>query len=126
VTDVSFRSERITPDEVATVVVTIENPQSIADQHTVELELFGQVVNSREVTIPADDETRVQFTHDIVAPGTYTAQVGDETATIRVVDPGQSAATATPTSTSTQFPGFGPLAALVGIVVCGLALARRT
>ena len=115
VTDVSFERETIRPSEEAVVVVTLRNPTDQPGTHTVELELFGQVVNSREVAVPADGETQVQFVHDIVAPGTYTARVDGETATVTVVDPGQSPSTST--STSTEFPGLGPLAAVVAVVV---------
>jgi hypothetical protein len=127
VTDVSFERETVRPAEDAVVVVTLRNPTDQAGTHTVDLELFGQVVNSREVTVPANGETRVQFVHDIVAPGTYTARVENETATVRVVGPGQSS-TPTPTATSTEFPGFGPLAAAVAIagsVVAAVAARRR-
>jgi hypothetical protein len=125
VTDVSFDSERIARDETATLVATVRNPQPTADTHTVELELFGQVVNSREVTVPPGGVTKVEFTHNIVAPGTYTARVGSETDTIRVVETSETA-TATPTSTtSTQFPGFGFLVALVSLAVVFLGLSSR-
>ena len=125
VTDVSVQSDRISMDTPATISVTVANPQDVADTHTVELELFGQIVNSREVTVPANGVTTVQFTHNIVAPGTYTARVDDETATIRVVDPGQSTATPTSTSTSTQFPGFGAGVALLAVALATLLFVRR-
>jgi hypothetical protein len=129
VTDVSFQSERIAPAETATIVVTVRNPQSTADSHLVELELFGQTVNSQEVTVPAGGTTTVQFVHDIVAPGNYTARVDSETDTIRVVDSNGATAssTMTPATTSTRFPGFGPLVALVALVfaLAGLSVARR-
>jgi hypothetical protein len=127
VTNVSFQSERISRDEAATLVVTVRNPQSTADTHTVEVELFGQVVNSREVTVPPDGVTKVEFTHNIVAPGTYTAHVGSETDTIRVVAPdGTATPTPTPSTTSTTFPGFSVTAALLSIALALLAVRRST
>ncbi|WP_136592533.1 PGF-CTERM sorting domain-containing protein [Salinigranum halophilum] len=88
--------------------------------------MFGQVINAREVTVPARGEAAVQFNHNIVEPGTYTARVDDETATVTVVESADatSAATGTPT-TSTQFPGFGPLVALSALLLAALFLARR-
>ncbi|WP_380680358.1 hypothetical protein [Salinigranum sp. GCM10025319] len=125
VTDVSFERGTIRPSEDAVVVVTLRNPNDQPGTHTVELELFGQVVDSREVAVPANGETQIQFVHDIVAPGTYTARVDGETATVTVVDPSQSPST--PTSTSTQLPGFGPLVALVAVAaaIAGSVVAVR-
>jgi hypothetical protein len=124
VTDVSFRSSRISTDERAVVVVTVQNPQSTPDTHTVELELFGQVVNSREVAVPAGETRTVQFVHHIVAPGTYTARVDSETATIRVVG-ADGNATATPTETATTFPGFGAVVAVLSVALAVLFFGRR-
>jgi hypothetical protein len=53
VTDVSFRSEQIVASETAVIVVTVSNPQPTVGTHVIELELFDQVVNSREVAVPA-------------------------------------------------------------------------
>jgi hypothetical protein len=124
VTDVSFRSEQIRTDENATVVVTVTNPQETADTHEVELELFGQVVNSEAVTVPAEGQRKVEFVHNIVAPGTYTARVDGETDTVDVVGSSETT-TVSPTTTSTTFPGFGVIAVLVSVVLVGLAVVRR-
>jgi hypothetical protein len=126
VTDVSFERQEIRPSEEAVVLVTVRNPTDRQRTDTVDLELFGQLVNSREVTVPAGEQTTVRFVHNIVAPGTYTARAGTETATVRVRAPEQST-TATVTSsgsTSTTFPGFGPVA-LVAAAVAALLFARR-
>jgi PGF-CTERM protein len=128
VTDVSVRSARITTDEPAVITVTVRNPQPTVDTHLVELELFGQVINRREVTVPGGGAATVQFTYDIVAPGNYTARVDSETATIRVRAPGRATAslTATPTpATSTEFPGFGPVSVVVSLVLATLLFVRR-
>ena len=124
VTDVSFEPSRISTNVQATVVVTVQNPQSTADTHPVELEMFGQVMNSREVTVPARGETTVEFSFSIVEPGTYTARVDSETATVTVVEPAEATGTPTP-STSTQFPGFGAGVALSALALAALFLARR-
>jgi PGF-CTERM protein len=83
------------------------------------------VINSRNVTVPAGGETTVRFEHNVVAPGTYTARVDGETATVRVRDPGETPAPSTTGATSTTFPGFGPAVALVALLLAALALARR-
>jgi hypothetical protein len=125
VVDVSFEQETIRSSEAAIVVVTVRNPGEAPDSHTVELEMFGQVINSREVSVPADGETTVRFEHNIVAPGTYTARVDGETATIRVLEPDQTPAPSTPGATSTASPGLGPAVALLALLLAALALARR-
>jgi hypothetical protein len=126
VTDVSFTQETIQSSGTAVVVVTVRNTRPTAATRLVELELFDQVVNSREVTVAANDEATVRFVHTIVAPGTYTARVDNETATVRVIGP---ESTPPPTSTtSTDFPGFGgpvTTAALLAALVGAALLARR-
>jgi hypothetical protein len=128
VTDVSFASDRISAAEEATAVVTVRNPQSTADTHLVELELFGEVVNSEEVTVPAGGTATVTFVHNIVAPGTYTARVDSETASIRVVEPDgpTSSPASEQTTTSTTFPGFGLVITLLALAFAALGVARRT
>ncbi|WP_152039368.1 hypothetical protein [Salinigranum salinum] len=126
VVDVSFEQETIPTSEAAIVVVTVQNPHETPDTHVVELEMFGEVINSREVTVPADGETTVRFEHNIVAPGTYTARVDGETATLRVLEPGETPSPQ-PT-TSTTFPGFEPVAVVLALalaLVFGVRRARR-
>ncbi|WP_162562518.1 hypothetical protein [Salinigranum rubrum] len=101
------------------------NPQSNADTDTVELELSGEVVNSREVTVPAGGETVVEFVYDVVQPGTYTARVDDQTATITVVESADSATPTAASTTSTQFPGLGVGVTLVAFTLAVLAALRR-
>jgi hypothetical protein len=109
------------------VVVTVRNPQEAADTHLVELELFGQVVNSRTVAVPAGGRTTVEFVHNIVAPGSYTARVDSETATVRVLDRDGTPASTPAATTSTQFPGFGFAAALAALasVLVAARLSRQ-
>jgi hypothetical protein len=125
VTDVSVRSERVAVGEPTVVVVTVRNPTSTVDDHTVELELFEQIVNSREVRVPPRGEVQVEFTHNIVAPGTYTARAGSETATVTVVEADRGSDTPTTPTTSTTFPGFGLFVAFLSVLAGGLVLARR-
>jgi PGF-CTERM protein len=125
VTDVEARPSRITTNRQATVLVTVSNPQSEADTDTVELELFGEVVNTRNVTVPAGGETVVEFVYNIVQPGTYTARVDDRTATVTVVEPAGSARSTSPMSTSTRFPGFGLGVTLVALTLAVLVVLRR-
>jgi hypothetical protein len=129
VVDVSFERGAIQPTEAAVVVVTVRNPHATPDTHAVELEMFGEVINSREVTVPANGETTVRFEHNIVAPGTYTARVDGETATLRVLEPGETPSPEPTTSTtSTTFPGFGSVAvflALALVLIFGALRARR-
>lgn len=128
VVDVSFEKRNIRPSENAVVLVTVRNPQQTADTHRIELELFDQVVNTREVTVPAQGETTVEFVHNIVEPGTYTARVDSETATVRVLASDETASQAsTARTTSTTFPGFGVVTGLVALVssLVAVHLVRR-
>jgi hypothetical protein len=125
VTDVTAQPSRISTDEQVTVQVTVANPQSNADTDTVELELSGEVVNSREVTVPAGGETVVEFVYDVVQPGTYTARVDDQTATITVVESADSATSPATSTTSTQFPGLSLGVTLVAFTLAVLAALHR-
>ncbi|WP_372910869.1 hypothetical protein [Salinigranum sp.] len=123
VTNVSFEPSRISTNVRAVVVVTVRNPQRVAGTHPVALELDGQPIETREVSVPARSTATVQFAFEFTSSGTYTARVDDETATITVVDPEAG----TPTSsTSTRFPGFTPVTVvLAGLVLLVLAGRRR-
>jgi hypothetical protein len=123
VTNVSFEPSRVSTNVQANVVVTVQNPQSTTDTHTVDLEISGQVVSSRQVTVPAGGEATVRFNFNFVEPGTYTARVDSETATVTVVEPGEL--TSTPDATSTQFPGFGPIVVLVSAALAVVLFTRR-
>jgi hypothetical protein len=109
------------------ILVTVRNPNDTAERYPVRLELFGDVVNSQVVTVPAGGETTVRFVHDIVAPGNYTARVDSETATVRVLAPDESrpaSPSAGESTTSTQFPGFGPPAVFVALAFVVVVLLR--
>ncbi|AUV81963.1 hypothetical protein C2R22_10150 [Salinigranum rubrum] len=124
VTDVSFEPSRISTNVQAVVVVTVRNPQTVSDTHPVELELEGQLVKTQDVTVPAESTASVQFAFEFANPGTYTARVDDETATVTVVEPEEGTPTAA--STSTQFPGFTPLTVVLAVcVLSALAWRRR-
>lgn len=126
VTTVTAEPQRVSAGERATILVTVKNPQPTADTHTVELELFGSVVDSNKVNVPARGETTVEFAYNIVEPGTHTVRVGSETTNVTVVEAENGTSTTTPSSmTSTQFPGFGPVVVLVSLVLAGLLLTRR-
>jgi hypothetical protein len=124
VTDVSFETPEIVAGERAVVSVTVANPQSVEDTHTVRLELFGEVVNTRAVTVAGGGTTTVQFTHEIVAPGEYTATVDSESATVRVRPAGTTTSTAAET-TSTEFPGLGAVTTLLAVVLAVALAAGR-
>lgn len=125
VTDVSFEPSRISTNVQAVVVVTVRNPQSVSDTHPVELELEGQLVKTQDVTVPAESTASVQFAFEFANPGTYTARVDDEAATVTVVEP-EEGTPATAAATSTQFPGFTPLTVVLAVcVLSALAWRRR-
>jgi len=108
----------------------VQNTGTAAGTTTVELELFGGVVDTQEVSVPAGETVSVTFTRQIEAPGSYTASVGNATVSLQV--DGQS--TTTPGSTTTTSsssdvlsPGFGPTVAVLALALAaaGRFLVRR-
>jgi hypothetical protein len=109
------------------IEVTVRNEDDTAARETVRLFLFGELANSRTVTVPGDGTRTVTFDHRIVAPGTYTARSGNESTELRVR--GDTASTASRRSTDdpsrTPAPGFGVGAAVSALVGFLLATVSR-
>jgi hypothetical protein len=120
--------KRVSPDEPFTVTATLTNGGDDARSYDVDLELFGSVVESRSVSVPAGERRAVKFTVSIAAPGTYEPAVNGESATVTVVGGtgGDDAKYSDPDDDLGSVPGFhaiGAVAALVAFLV--LAVRRR-
>jgi hypothetical protein len=117
VTAVTFQKDRISTTEQAALVVVVSNPQPTADTHTVTFELSGEVIETRDVSVPAGETTTVQFVYEIAEPGTYTARVDSESATIRVIEtagtttPAASTPLSEPSAPPTLFAALNPVLA---------------
>jgi PGF-CTERM protein len=103
-------------------------------------------VETRRVTLGAGDRSTEAFAVRFDARGTYELRVDNVTAgTVEVAEPTPTktptatatptptetpaatpTATATPTETGTGIPGFGPVAAVVSLLVAGLLARRRS
>ncbi|SEN08105.1 PGF-CTERM protein [Halorientalis persicus] len=112
------------------------------------------VAEELSVAVPDTETETVSVATTMERPGEYRATVGNRTAAFSVLapvpdgsddgsatdrstasrfdasapadDPGEStAATTTDTTTTADGPGFGPLAAAIGLVLAGLLAARR-
>ncbi|WP_424017922.1 PKD domain-containing protein [Halorientalis pallida] len=112
------------------------------------------VVDELSVTVPDNETETVSVATTVERPGEYRAEIGDRTAAFSVLalapgggddgsatdrstasrfgasapadDPGEStAATTDDTTTGAYGPGFGPLAAALGLALAGLLAARR-
>lgn len=121
VTDVVVQPERVSVGVDVVVLVTVRNTQSVEDSRLIELEVDGEVVDTFEVSIPAESESTIQFIRRIGTPGTYTLSVDGETASVTVVE---SSPTATST-TSTEFPGFGAALTVVALMLAALYVTRQ-
>jgi hypothetical protein len=123
VRSVSVNRTTITPGDRVEIVVAVENVNDEPTTVPVELAIFGEVVAVERVTIPGGSTERVRFVQQFDAPGTYHPSVGDVGATVRV-EPRSTTPTAE-TVVPTGQVGFGPLVALLALVLGMLAARRR-
>ncbi|WP_256300999.1 CARDB domain-containing protein [Haloarchaeobius salinus] len=115
-------------DEPFTITASVENVGNAAAEFDVRLQLFGEVVESREVALDDGERRAVEFDVTVSAPGSYTARVGDRTAEFDVRDSGE--ATASPTTTpggagTGSTPGYGLLAGIFALAAVLVHLLHR-
>lgn len=115
-------------DQPFTVAATVENVGNADGEFDVRLRLFGEVVESREVTLPDGERREVAFDVTISAPGTYTARIGDQDA--EVVVRGTDESTARRSTTPGEgagggSPGYGLLAGLLALGAVLVHLLHR-
>ncbi len=128
VTGLDAGNQPVEVGEAFTLTAAVENTGPVDGTETVELQLFDQVVDAKDVTVPAGETVQVAFTREIQAAGTYDAVVGNESASVEVVAEGESAQATTNQSGSTSggtVPGFDLVATAFAIAVASLALLRR-
>jgi PKD repeat protein len=104
----------------------VQNTGTAEGATSVELELFGEVVDTKHVTVPAGETREVTFTRQIQAPGSYTASVGNATVSLEVASEDTTTTSDTTTTTGDSSnvlsPGFGPA---VAVLALALAAAGR-
>lgn len=113
-TELSLNRETIEAGESIEITATIENTGWVTETRPVELVVFGEVIDSQEVTLGPGETTTATFTQRIDAPGTHTVEV--EGATQRVAVEGGEPATPDDTGTVDDSSG-GLLPIGLGVVL---------
>ena len=116
-------SETVAPGTLVTVTAVVENTGSAAGTRTVPLVVNGVTVSETTVALTPGESRRLTFERRFQTPGTVTVAVGGAAAGQLTV--GTETPTASPTTTDTSFPGFGPLVAALAVLVAGLLARRR-
>lgn len=115
------------------VVTRVTNTGGADGTFVVELVRGNETVAKRSLSIAANGTRRTTFSQSFESPGTYELFVNDvfvATVTVRAQTPTPTAA-ATPAAdgggggTSVFSPGFGPVAAVLALLVAALAARRR-
>lgn len=140
VTTATLEAPEIEPGDLAAVSATVENTGDVEGTTAVALQVDGETVDERRVTVDAGETREVTFTPQFEAEGEFTISVGDETAGDLVVetlddettdaeDADGDAAADDGDTDATEILGLDPLA-LVGVlavvlVVLGAFAVRR-
>lgn len=74
----------VEPGEPVGIVATVANAGNTSESFALELTLFGEVVDARDVEVPAGETRAVTFVREIQAPGEYAATIENASATIVV------------------------------------------
>ena len=126
VADVTLSDSTVESGGTVTVTAKVTNDGGAAGSYTVDLTAFGEVVDSRDLTLDAGESRSVTFVQRMSSPGAYDLSVNGENATLQVTG---STATETSDGTSTTNgsgqPGFGVTAALVAVLATLVATLRR-
>lgn len=123
VTNVSASPKVVEAGNSTDIEVTVRNRKETAAKQTVRLHLFGEVVNGRTISVPANEKRTVTFSHQIVESGTYTARSGDESTKIRVQNSNGSSTPTTSGASSSLLPGLGAGIGALALVVFALVTA---
>lgn len=118
-TDISLGRERIEAGENVEITATVENTGPVTETRPVELLVFGEVTDTKEVTLEPGETTTVTFTQRVDAPGSHTVEVAGASQSLEVEGEEPSA----PAGTEAENPGGNdPFAIGIGVIVL-LALA---
>lgn len=109
--------------EPVEITARLENAGDLEGVSRVRLRLFGEVVDVRQVEVPANGARRVSFVREIEAPGTYEAVVGEASTHVTVTPADGGSTPEEPVSQ--EAPGFTAVAALVAVLVAAGVARRR-
>lgn len=78
-TELSLDQERIDAGETVEVTATVENTGDVTETNQVSLLVFGESVDTQEVTLEPGEEETLTFIQRIDSPGSHTVEVAGET-----------------------------------------------
>jgi len=130
VVDASVTPEEVEPGETVTAEGTLENAGEEAGEATVELEVDGEGIADETVELEGGETLDVSFDFTLDEEGTYEVFVDDVLAgTVTVVaddDPVDDPVDDDPADDDDDgIPGFGAVAALIGVLAVAALVARR-
>jgi PGF-CTERM protein len=123
VADVALNESSIAAGETVEITATVENTGTAAAEREVALTLFGKRVSTKSVEVPAGETKRVRFVRAVDAAGTYTAKVGNRSATLEV---SKSDSTESDGPSAPDVPGFGAGVAVVALLAAALLARLRS
>ncbi|MFB6221931.1 MAG: PGF-pre-PGF domain-containing protein, partial [Halolamina sp.] len=123
--NVSLSQTTVEAGNSTTVTVVVRNDGEAPGTRTFSLTVNGVVLADATVSLAPNESTTLTFEHAFSRAGTYEVGVGGESVSVRVRATNATAATQASTTRS-NVPGFGALAALVAVVLAaGLLLVGR-
>jgi hypothetical protein len=140
VADLSADRQQLRPGEEVTVTATVENPADRPGERTLTIRRDDTELTTEEVRLTPGSSTEVSATVTLDSPGTHRFSADDRTVSVTVFEgettdagtgastggtatPGGGDGTGSEVGIGAAGPGFGPLAALAGVLL--LALSRR-
>jgi|AntDeeMetageno51_2_1112566.scaffolds.fasta_scaffold00040_12 PGF-CTERM protein len=135
---VSLEASQIDPGDTAALTAVIENSGATEWTYEAQLRVYDTDLQTKTVTVPAGEERTVEFTQQFGEPGRYEIGVGNEQATLTVGDPDASTdkspfddpdetgGSEGSDDTDDRTPGFGPVAALIALLVVAVGAKYRT
>jgi PGF-CTERM protein len=124
VTDVSLDNSAVAAGEEFRVTATVRNTGDGEGTYAANLRIFDGVSGVKQVAVPPGESRTVTFVREVDAPGSYTVQVGNESASLRVT--GENESSDVGFASSGGQPGFGAVAAVVALAAAALLAARRS
>lgn len=123
VTDVRPNRTTVPAGQPVAVEAVVVNRADHAERVSLAFVLFGEVIDVREVRVPADGSRTVRFVRSIDAPGVYHPAVNGVETAVRVT--GDAAAESRTPASGGAGPGFTGLVAIVAVVGGGILARRR-
>ena len=116
VTDLAVKPTTVERGGAVTVTATVTNDASVPGDATVTFTRDGETVTTRSVTVGPREHETVTATVELPTAGDHRVGAGERAVDVRVTAP----------PIGTRVPGFGPAAAVVGILAFFAAKRRRS